>query len=261
MDDANGCWRLTTPINEDNEIERVSKSIQLFLKRLKDIPDWKTRTSRVEPIVHGFGISSGGHLLAQLATDPSYGLTEVIHAIHIQIAAPLLKPKKLWSRIPVAFTVMERDWNIKSSIKRIATLVESYHVPIKIYETKSKLITRNYFRSRIPNLSKSLSGAIYNDLLKNNVINKKGELLINPKDLDHGIGPLSIYVHGGKRKPPQMSDDLLRILTYDELSRSQLVWISEELNVAWNQHEISFDSFHDVLIWLSKQNEWIPPIV
>lgn len=68
-------------------------------------------------------------------------------------------------------------------------------------------------------------------------------------------------MHGGKRKPPQMSDDLLRILTYDELSRSQLVWISEELNVAWNQHEISFDSFHDVLIWLSKQNEWIPPIV
>jgi hypothetical protein len=258
MDDEQGCWRLDTPINQDNEIERIATVIKTWIERLHDIPDWQKRTSHVPPIVHGFGASSGGHLVAALATDPSYGLNDIIHAIHVQVAAPNIKPIALWSSTPTFFTIMARDWNTKSAVKRLKVNVfDPLNIPCKVFETKSKKITNNFFRSRVPGVSKSLSGAMRRELLSSNVITTNGELLTDPRNLDHGIGPLKVFVHGGKRKPPQVSDDLFRILTVDELSRSQVVWIAEELNVAWNAHEITCDKFDIVLKFLKEQDDWV----
>lgn len=71
------------------------------------------------------------------------------------------------------------------------------------------------------------------ELSNANIINKRGELLIDPRNLDHGIGPLHVFVHQGKKRPPGVSEDLFRIMSNDEVKRSQVVWIAEELNVAW----------------------------
>jgi len=52
-----------------DETAQVAGALRLWKKRLHDIPHWDTRTSHVEPVVHGFGASSGGHFLVHLATD------------------------------------------------------------------------------------------------------------------------------------------------------------------------------------------------
>jgi hypothetical protein len=43
-----------------------------------------------------------------------------------------------------------------------------------------------------------MSGAMYRTLLSQNIVNPKGDLLMDPRELDHGIGPLVSFVHGGK---------------------------------------------------------------
>ena len=39
---------------------------------------------------------------------------------------------------------------------------------------------------------------MYRTLLSQNIVNPKGDLLMDPRELDHGIGPLVSFVHGGK---------------------------------------------------------------
>jgi len=89
----------------------------------------------------------------------------------------------------------------------------------------------HYFFVLVKNHNKKSQNA--SELSNANIINKRGELLIDPRNLDHGIGPLHVFVHQGKRRPPGVSEDLFRIMSNDEVKRSQVVWIAEELNVAW----------------------------
>ena len=85
QDDEHGCWAHSTTTDADttdadttdatdtgnhlDETAQVAGALRLWKKRLHDIPHWDTRTSHVEPVVHGFGASSGGHFLVHLATD------------------------------------------------------------------------------------------------------------------------------------------------------------------------------------------------
>ena len=236
-----------------NEVLQVADAVRQWIQRLKQIPHWESRTSYVAPIVHGFGVSSGGHFLVELATNPTYQDLH-IHAIHVQVAAPVVHPLERWQRVPIYFTMMSRDWNIKSEIKRLTTQLTDLNVPHAVHEYKALQITRDYFRQRVKGVSKSLSGAMYRMLHDDDIINADGELLMDPRRLQHGIGPLVSFVHGGKRAPPGVSDDLLRILSNDELARSQVVWIAEELNVAWDAHEINGDHFPQVLQWLQGKD-------
>jgi hypothetical protein len=252
-DDENGCWDYDKDMSEKGELYNMKKSIIAFKKRLKEIPHWNTRISHVEPIYHGFGVSNGGHFLVKLA---SKYVNLAIKAINVQVAAPILKPIEKWNNIhSVYFTIMSRDWNIKSEIKHlISHFNNDFTISYKVYESKALKVTQNFFRKRIPDVSKSLSGAMYRSLLSENIINNNGDILIDPRQLDHGIGPLIHFVHGGKRAAPGITNDLLRILSKNELSRSQIVWIAESLNVAWNMHEINSDQFDNVIQWLQTHS-------
>ena len=78
----------------------------------------------------------------------------------------------------------------------------------------------------------------YEELKADGVLSIDGELLVDPRQLEHGIGPLEHMVHGGAMVPYGVSDDIVKIMTEDELKRAQLLWLAEPLNVAWNMHEI-----------------------
>ena len=47
--------------------------------------------------------------------------------------------------------------------------------------------------------------------------------------------------------PYGVSDDIVKIMTEDELKRAQLLWLAEPLNVAWNMHEIFAEGIDEVL--------------
>ena len=161
MDDEHGCWILEPKKNQDDEVEKVGKAIKLWIERLNDIPNWNVRIGHVKPFVHGFGTSSGGHLVTKLATDVKYSHLVKIGGMHVQVAAPVVIPKERWSHVPTIFTIMSRDWNVKSEVKRLVATLNGMNVPTKVMESKSKKITPDYFRKRIDGVSKSLSGAMY----------------------------------------------------------------------------------------------------
>jgi hypothetical protein len=225
QDDEHGCWAHsttttaaatatatdatsdadTTTDSQLDETAQVAGALRLWKKRLHDIPHWDTRTSHVEPVVHGFGASSGGHFLVHLATDERcvegflplvvvqkkrtrdanrcwfiYCLCVVccvlcvvccvlcvlccslldrykdlnFQAVHVQVAAPQVSPLALWTKLPVYFTIMSRDWTLKSHLQRLAVQLKEMQVPHHIHECKSLQITLDYFRQRVPDVSR-----------------------------------------------------------------------------------------------------------
>jgi hypothetical protein len=96
-------------------------------------------------------------------------------------------------------------------------------------------------------LPKSVSAMCYEELTADGALSLDGELLVDPRQLDHGVGPLEHMVHGGAMVPYGVSDDLVKIMTVDELKRAQLLWLAEPLNVAWNMHEIFAEGIDQVL--------------
>ena len=99
--------------------------------------------------------------MTKLATDVKYSHLVKIGGMHVQVAAPVVIPKERWSHVPTIFTIMSRDWNVKSEVKRLVATLNGMNVPTKVMESKSKKITPDYFRKRIDGVSKSLSGAMY----------------------------------------------------------------------------------------------------
>ena len=215
QDDEHGCWaHSTNPTSATDatsdadatdatdsqldETAQVAGALRLWKKRLHDIPHWDTRTSHVEPVVHGFGASSGGHFLVHLATDErcvegflplvvvqkrGQGTLIVVglfivcvcvvcclfvlccslldrykdlnfQAVHVQVAAPQVSPLALWTKLPVYFTIMSRDWTLKSHLQRLAVQLKEMQVPHHIHECKSLQITLDYFRQRVPDVSR-----------------------------------------------------------------------------------------------------------
>ena len=96
-------------------------------------------------------------------------------------------------------------------------------------------------------LPKSVSAMCFEELTAYGALSVDGELLFDPRQLEHGVGPLEHMVHGGAMVPYGVSDDLVKIMTEDELKRAQLLWLAEPLNVAWNMHEIFAEGIDQVL--------------
>ena len=79
------------------------------------------------------------------------------------------------------------------------------------------------------------------------MITPQGDLLHDPRLTDHGIGPLAHIIPRGNKAPYGIRPALLDLMTSSELLRAQMLMIAEELNVAWDAHEITSEFFDLVL--------------
>ena len=203
--------------------------------------------------IYGFGASSGGYMVAKLANMPANRLN--FRAINVQVAAPGGSGIRMdnWV-VPTAFSVMSRDWATKQQASRIRERLEDRGVDTLLIETTTKKIGPAYFESRFPGLRKSLSAAIFRELRDAGVVDETGEMIVDPRRLEDGVGPLAHMVPHGNRVPPGVSDDLAKLLTAKEMHRAQVLWLAEELNVAWNAHEIFSDRWEEVLDFFQKDH-------
>ena len=93
------------------------------------------------------------------------------------------------------------------------------------------------------------------ELLNGHIINHGGDFLQDPRTLEHGIGPLQHMINSHDRAPYGMSQLLANELREYEMRRAQIIWLVEELNVAWDAHEITAEQFDDVITFFRRHRK------
>ena len=58
----------------------------------------------------------------------------------------------------------------------------------------------------------------------------------------------NMAVRGPKALPFGISEQMMRTLREEEVNDANILWLIEELNVAWDEHEITSEGFDDVVL-------------
>ena len=114
-----------------------------------------------------------------------------------------------------------------------------------------------------PQMSDRVSGNIHQDLSVLGVINSAtDEILVNPRFSKDAVTSIwqkydllsrketandSKHMDASDVHPFGVSKRLMRSLKKAELEDANSLWLIEELNVAWDEHEITAEGFEDVL--------------
>lgn len=230
------------------------------------------------------GGSFVGMLSSQMKQDPEDYSPFLFSAVNIQIMAP--NPSDHWD-IPTVFTVMRgdiitsklvKDWTNQEVgkdhykiVKDGDTSVVTQEMPVgkgpyKIIETSGrKSIINSHFAHVYqddPEMLK-ISGNIHQDLSSLGIVDAStGELLDNPRFSKDAVTSIwqkydlltrKEMANDSKHKdasdvhPFGVSKRLMRSLKKAELEDADSLWLIEELNVAWDEHEITAEGFEDVL--------------
>ncbi|KAL3799569.1 hypothetical protein HJC23_008696 [Cyclotella cryptica] len=219
------------------------------------------------PPIFGFGASSGGAFVEELASQMST-MRESFHpfvfsAINIQIMGPT--PGRTWD-IPTVFTVMQGDERTKTMVQdSIPILQASGSVgPFKVLTTSGrKTIGMHHFAFVFEDdarMTPELSAAVYQDLVGYGILDGNGALKGNPRNFKTDID-LIWQKHLNDRLEAESGDDaevtpfgvsnkLVKRLRKLELEDANSIWLIEELNVAWDEHEITAEGFEEVITFM-----------
>jgi hypothetical protein len=251
--DETKCW------NSSEDLEAVRAISKKFLKsRVKTCVDEEGNS--VFPPLFGFGASSGATFVEELASQMSAAKESyepfVFDAIHMQIASPT--PGRRWG-IPTIFTVMDGDEGTKTRVSEsIPILTSSSGVPFRMLVTSGKKILNNlhfaYVFGDDEQMTPQLSGAIYNDLVGYGILDTNGILKSNPRERKSDVDIIwqkhlndRLEAHGNDGTPLGVSKKLMQRLKKEELEDANSIWLIEELNVAWDEHEITAEHFEEVI--------------
>ena len=256
------CW------DWENEGETVLKMGRKFLtSKLKGLCGKDENGDAVYPPIWAFGASSGGYFIAALASrmreDPESYRPFLFSALNVQIMST---PSDLVWDIPTVFTVMDGDPVTKDNVEGLVAQKNAEEGgvggPFKVVSTSGqKGIYPWHFRDLYADderMTLELSSAIYKDLVDANIIDdtKRDRLTSDPRLMEGAITSVwKKYVTAVRTltrdeelEPPfGMSRSMMRPLKAEELLDADGLWLIEELNVAWDVHEITAEGFDGVL--------------
>ena len=255
-----GCWDWSA------EGETVLKMGRKFLtSKLKDLCGKDENGDPVYPPIWAFGASSGGHFIAALAArmrdDPESYRPFLFSALNVQIMST---PSSLVWDIPTVFTVMDGDPVTKTRVEGLVARKAEDGVggPFKMVATSGqKGIHPWHFHDLYADderMSLELSSSIYKDLVEAGIIDdrKQDRLTADPRSMEEAITSVwKKYVTAvrtstrdeGLEPPFGISRPMMRPLKAEELLDADGLWLIEELNVAWDVHEITAEGFDGVL--------------
>lgn len=258
-----GCW------NWENDGEPVLKIGRKFMmSRLKDSCGKDSDGNSTYPPVWAFGVSSGGQFIQELAAkmreDPVPYQPFVFSALNVQIMAPMDQELDL----PMIFTVMDGDPRTKSSVQTMINhRTDHSGGPFKMVTTSGpKGIHPRHFYNLYKDdkrMTKALSVAIYHDLISSNIIDptKDDQITADPRSMTeevtlvwkHYLTAERTSMKDEETAPPfGVTDALMRPLRAEELLDADGLWLIEELNVAWDVHEVTAEGFEGVLDFFSE---------
>jgi len=258
------CW------DWENDGETVLKLGKKFLlSRVLDACADSDGIVENYPPIWGFGASSGGAFVSMLAStmakDPSAYAPFLFTAINVQIMSP---PEGVDWDIPTIFTVMLGDEITKSRVQtRVQTKLQSgIGGPFKMIHTSGqKGIHPDHFFRLYPEdkqMTGEVSRGIYQELVSLGLIdpNNNDMLTGDPRQMSEQVTALSTNYGMEARKammaennnqeevlPFGVSHQIMRPLQPDEQLDADNLWLTEELNVAWDMHEITAEGFDLVL--------------
>ena len=206
--------------------------------------------------VFGFGASSGGAFVAEVAKATKKQQQQQqqeqeqeqegtkgfqFAAINVQIMTPHVA-----IQTPTVFRVMSRDEFTMQGVEHIVSELKRANVPTLLLKTQPKKITVEYLLDRFQDdetFTKDIAEGVVNDLQQMGAIAKDGELIQNPRSID--LDPLI-----AKYPKPTAGEgafgvpsELWEMMTPSEREDASQLWLVEELNVAFDQHEITNEKF------------------
>jgi zinc transporter 2 len=211
------CWDI------DRDARRIAKAWKYLQQTLAGV-------DRSLPLL-ALGASSGGALVARLP----FKMPDIA-AVCVQIAAVDLSFELIGHPYPASeWVYMSRDQAMLPQIQATVDALRRDGLAVRPIEMKPLRITKTFFSDRIPEVSKSLSSKIFDAFKKNKVIDNGGYIIMDPRlsNWRDALLPLSF-------------DLLPDVLTPDASP------ISEEMNVAYAQHEIVSDSMKNTIEFFNK---------
>jgi len=217
--------------------------------------------NNIYPPIWAFGASSGGQFIAKLASEMERNTERyspfLFAGLNIQIMAP---NEKIDWNIPTIFTVMEGDPSTKERVQQ--RISQKFHTSFKMITTYGKKSIGSAHFSRVyaddEQMTDKLSHKIYNDLVEMGVVDSSNNnhLTSNPRQSNavtsiwqkYDVEAREIDQVGSEKKAlPFGLSQQLKSLKDEELEDANSLWLIEELNVAFDQHEITAESFDKVL--------------
>lgn len=259
-----GCW------NWANDGDTVKKLAKKFISsRLSKACAGPNGSDAVYPPMYAFGASSGGSfvgmLSSQMKQDPEDYAPFLFSAANIQIMAP--NEHDHWD-IPTVFTTMSGDTQTSKKVQDwVNNEMQNDKGPYKIMTTSGrKPIHVDHFARVFQDdrqMSDRISGSIHQDLSTLGVVNSStDEVFANPRFAKDAVMSIwqkydllsrkeiandSKHLDASDVHPFGVSQRLMRSLKKEELDDADSIWLIEELNVAWDEHEITAEGFEDVL--------------
>ncbi|PRW51151.1 peroxisomal membrane 11A isoform A [Chlorella sorokiniana] len=141
---------------------------------------------------------------------------------------------------PVAFVRMERDENTNDRIARNQEVLQENGVPSQILVSPERRIYPTFFSDRASDFTPDLSERVTAALKEIGVIDADGNILAEPRrgfDFDWRAQLRAKIPEFDEEKPA------------DSVKQDASV-VSELLNMAWSNHEISGDYMSAILVWL-----------
>ena len=253
------CWDWSS---DGDAVLKIGR--KFMVSQLKDSCGKDANGVSIYPPVWAFGASSGGYFIAALAAkmkeDPDAHRPFLFSAINIQIMAP---PAGLIWDIPTLFTVMDGDPVTKMRVQELVDgKVGGGGGPVKMVTTSGKkgihpLHFYDLYRDD-KRMSEEISRAIYLDLVDAKIIDASNDdrLTADPRGMGEAVTSVwKKYVTAERTltkdeelaPPLGISYPLVRPLKAEELLDADGIWLIEELNVAWDVHEITSEGFEGVL--------------
>ena len=219
--------------------------------------------NRNEMPIFGFGASSGGSFVAEVADATTRKQQQEeggtakegfqLAAINVQIMTPHVA-----IQTPTVFTVMSRDEFTMQGVEHMVSELQRGGIPTLLIKTQPKRMTAEYLLDRFQNdeqFTNDIAKGIVGDLQRMGAIAEDGELIQNPRSID--LDPLfakypKATTDGGAFG---VSSELWEIMTPSERDDASQLWLVEELNVAYDQHEITYEKFGDVIGFFFSQSQ------
>lgn len=187
--------------------------------------------------IFAFGASSGGNFVSSILP---FALKEVqlnLAGYISQIMAPA--PTSLFAdEIPAVYITMNGDPRTEERAKKVVNDLQQKKIAARQIRIGPIPLQDNFFARRIDTIDEATSRALVKALLDANLVDQTTRLLLdNPRTADWRTVLRQVVTHYGIK---------------DNLVADQSP-ISEVLNVAYNQHEMTRDGVPDALDFLLLQ--------
>ncbi|KAL3822457.1 hypothetical protein ACHAXA_006885 [Cyclostephanos tholiformis] len=260
-----GCWDMS---DDGDPVLYIGR--KFMISQLKDACGSDENGNPVYPPVFAFGASSGGHFISALAArmkeDPDSYRPFLFAAMNVQIMAP---PIGLDWDVPTLFTVMEGDPITRTNVQALVAARGGGSEgegggggTFRVFTTAGKkgIHPRHFYDLYRDDkrMSIELSNGIYRDLVDARIIDPLNDdrLTGDPRGMTEAISTIyrkyltaqrTSVKNEGLSPPLGVSYQLIRPMKAEELLDADGLWLIEELNVAWDVHEITAEGFEVVL--------------